>query len=427
MTRQKDRCRPEVKSPTADGPAQRFTITMNTHRLPSLLVVVVLIISLVSNVRCAYNHGDETNYLANFDQTIASSYAAIDDGGLAPQGLLSQCKGPQILDFSFAVEIIVQPDDPSTGIVSASSVQDQCSTTSATDGNPNICVVPSGVQLLMTSSLIVDALVVRGQLYWRDVDHSQVGDQWLCAGFVAIESEGQFIMNVQDAAKTSWIYIMDNGAIHPIGGSRYFGGVTSHDDTTSNGPVVKIKGRTLSRTWSLLSAPFVAGQSTLKLLHSPLRMGWKVGDRVGISSTAPSSAGTGQTFTIVALDDSGDITLDGTGDQDHRADFYPPTKLGEIDSSDPYAAALLSAEVVNLSRNVIVTGDDYRHIPCDAGLPEAVNGEQTSTQGCRCASFRTHCTVGLHTAQMHAGSMSIQSARVEKCGQRGIEVRLHWK
>ena len=277
----------------------------------------------------------------------------------------------------------------------------------------------------MTSSLVVDALVVQGHLFWRDVDQVQVGDQWLCAGFVAMESEGQFIMNVQDAAKTSWIYIMDNGAIHPIGGSRYFGGVASHDDTTSNGPVVKIKGRTLSRTWSLLSAPFATGQSTLKLLHSPLRMGWQVGDRVGISSTAPSSAGTGQTFTITALDDSGEVTVDGTGDQDHRADFYPPTKQGEIDSSDPYAAAILSAEVVNLSRNIIITGDDYRHVPCDAGLPEAVSGEQTSTQGCRCATFRTKCTVGLHTAQMHAGSMSIQSVRVEKCGQRGIEVRMH--
>ena len=154
-------------------------------------------------------------------------------------------------------------------------------------------------------------------------------------------------------------------------------------------------------------------------------MGWQVGDRVGISSTAPSSAGTGQTFTITALDDSGEVTVDGTGDQDHRADFYPPTKQGEIDSSDPYAAAILSAEVVNLSRNIIITGDDYRHVPCDAGLPEAVSGEQTSTQGCRCATFRTKCTVGLHTAQMHAGSMSIQSVRVEKCGQRGIEVRMH--
>lgn len=393
---------------------------MNAHRLSPLLLVVVLFISLISNVRCAYNHGDETNYLANFDQMIASSYAAIDDGGLAPQGLISQCKDRQILDFSFAVETIVQPDDPSTGIVSASSVQDQCST-----GNPNICIVPSGVKLLMTSSLVVDALVVQGHLFWRDVDQVQVGDQWLCAGFVAMESEGRFIMNVQDAAKTSWIYIMDNGAIHPIGGSRYFGGVASHDDTTSNGPVVKIKGRTLSRTWSLLSAPFATGQSTLKLLHSPLRMGWQVGDRVGISSTAPSSAGTGQTFTITALDDSGEVTVDGTSDQDHRADFYPPTKQGEIDSSDPYAAAILSAEVVNLSRNIIITGDDYRHVPCDAGLPEAVSGEQTSTQGCRCATFRTKCTVGLHTAQMHAGSMSIQSVRVEKCGQRGIEVRMH--
>jgi hypothetical protein len=392
---------------------------MSNHRLTALHV---LLLSLISSVRCAYNHGDETQYLANFDQMAASSYAAIDDDSVAPVGLISQCKDSNILDFSFATEIIVRPDDPSTGTVSATSAQDQCSTASAI-GNPTICIVPEGVRLLMTSSLVVDALVVRGQLYWRDTEHVQVEDQWLCAGFIAVESQGHFVMNVQDATKTSWIFVMNNGAVHPIGGSRFFGGVASHDGMTSS-PVIEIKGRTLSRTWSLLSEPLNAGQNKLNLLHSPLRMGWQVGDRIGVASTAPSSAGTGQTFLITALADDGTVTLDGNADRNHRADFHPPTKLGETDASGSYAAALLSAEVVNLSRNIIITGDEYRQVPCDPSLPEAVDGEQTSTQGCRCASFRTQCTLGLHTAQMHAGTMSIKSARVEKCGQRGIEVRL---
>lgn len=83
--------------------------------------------------------------------------------------------------------------------------------------------------------------------------------------------------------------------------------------------------------------------------------------------------------------------------------------------------ALLSSEVVNLSRNIVITGDDFKHIPCDSSLPEAVAGEETSTIGCRCASFRSTCTMGLHTAIMHGGESRITNTRIEKCGQRGVE------
>jgi hypothetical protein len=80
---------------------------------------------------------------------------------------------------------------------------------------------------------------------------------------------------------------------------------------------------------------------------------------------------------------------------------------------------LKSAEVINLERNIIITGDDFTQIACDPGLPEAVAGEETSVLGCRCSSFRTTCTMGLHTIQMHGGLARIQNTRVEKCGQRG--------
>ena len=81
--------------------------------------------------------------------------------------------------------------------------------------------------------------------------------------------------------------------------------------------------------------------------------------------------------------------------------------------------ALRSAEVVNLSRNVVITGDDFVHVGCDPTLLEAVEGEQTSTMGCKCASFRSKCTVGMHTAMMNGGSARIQNTRIERCGQRG--------
>ena len=90
--------------------------------------------------------------------------------------------------------------------------------------------------------------------------------------------------------------------------------------------------------------------------------------------------------------------------------------------SSTQQVGIQSPEVVNLSRNVIITGDDFEHVDCDPSLPEAIPGEQTSLDGCRCADFpRTKCTVGLHTMQKGGGVQKIHNTRVEKCGQRGIE------
>ena len=102
------------------------------------------------------------------------------------------------------------------------------------------------------------------------------------------------------------------------------------------------------------------------------------------------------------------------------------SKIAEYDHDAAFkyganSPALLSSEVINLSRNIVITGDDFKHVDCDSSLPEAVPGEQTSTEGCRCASFRTKCTMGLHTAIMHGGEARITNTRIEKCGQRGVE------
>lgn len=69
----------------------------------------------------------------------------------------------------------------------------------------------------------------------------------------------------------------------------------------------------------------------------------------------------------------------------------------------------------------MITGDEFKHVPCDPNLPEAIPGEETSVLGCRCSSFRSQCTMGLHTAAMHGGEASIQNTRIERCGQRGVE------
>ena len=138
----------------------------------------------------------------------------------------------------------------------------------------------------------------------------------------------------------------------------------------------------------------------------------RVGDRIGVSPTETKATGFGEEFTIVDIDDKGSLYLDKTAQYNHAATFVPPPPKGNV-------PALMSAEVVNLSRNIVITGDDFKQVPCQSNLPESVPGEQTSVLGCRCSSFRTHCTIGLHTAAMHGGSVRIQNTRIERGGQRG--------
>lgn len=146
----------------------------------------------------------------------------------------------------------------------------------------------------------------------------------------------------------------------------------------------------------------------------------RVGDRIGVSPTADLAKGSGEEFTIVGIDPIvGSLVLDKPALYNHGASLVPPYYDGGGGSGDSVVPALMSAEVVNLSRNVVITGDEFRHVGCDSSLPEAVDGEQTSVLGCRCSSFRSKCTVGLHTAMMNGGSARIQNTRIERCGQRG--------
>ena len=91
--------------------------------------------------------------------------------------------------------------------------------------------------------------------------------------------------------------------------------------------------------------------------------------------------------------------------------------------------ALMAAEVINLSRNVVLTGDDFRHIACDKSLSKSIPG--SSDQGCRCSQARSKCTLGMHTVMMRSdegtqagmqsnGLINMRHVRIEKCGQRGI-------
>ena len=344
---------------------------------------------------------------------MEASYSQVDDLSnenlnKPPQDLLDQCKNRGYVNPTR--EVTVNSGGRS---VSAFSVQSQCGTNADT-----ICIIPDGLTLKMDGNLNVGALIVRGVLEWTISTQSSSSDQFLCGGYVVVENNGFFEMdlNSNTSNKKGWIYIKNNGAVHPELRSRSFGTSKQRYSSVDN-PTMEIRGRDLSRTWSLLSEPLYPGMNTMKLLHDPAQMGWKVGDRLGISPTESRAQGWGQDVRIVDIQNDGTITLNENINNYHRADF-------EIGNNNAVGAnnaspALLSAEIVNLSRNIIITGDDFEEVQCDPNLPEAVGGEQTSVLGCRCASFRNKCHVGLHTMQKFGGVTKIENIRVEKCGQRG--------
>ena len=146
-----------------------------------------------------------------------------------------------------------------------------------------ICVVPAGLTLTLDASLNVGALIVRGAVRWDDATQT-APQQWLCAGYVAVEPGGLFNLTVLNAE--AFVYIKDNSAYHPqlatqtcAGGgadgadgpcpplgARAFGGV---------GTTIEVAGRPLRRTWSLLAKPAAVGSTSLSLLHDPQAMGWR--------------------------------------------------------------------------------------------------------------------------------------------------------
>ena len=132
-----------------------------------------------------------------------------------------------------------------------------------------------------------------------------------------------------------WIHLQTYFIIH------------SHAMLPTDYPIIDIKGRELKRTWSVLANPIKIGDDSIKLMHNPNLMGWRVGDRLGISPTEVRATGIGEEFHILAIDIvKGVITLDNTAQYQHDASFVAPQEANQ-------SPALMSAEVVNLSRNIL--------------------------------------------------------------------------
>eukprot|EP00957_Ditylum_brightwellii_P092452 7040309-Ditylum_brightwellii.AAC.1 len=337
----------------AGGKAKVF----NSAAVSSSCLFFVAILLFGTSIHSAHGgflQGSEPDYLSNFDSIVSASYAVIDDSSVAPAELLSRCQAKQQGPAPTREVTVI---NVGSNVISAASVEAQC-------GSDSVCIVPSGVTMLMDDDLDVSALVVRGEVEWTDATQNGAPHRYLCAGYIAVEGHGSFYMNLQQDGM-GWVYIKDNGAQHPMLRSRAFGTAGNGSDN----PTVEINGREMKRTWTLLDQPFNIGDTIMKLMHDPARMGWRVGDRIGIAPTKSGADVKGQTFRVIALTDNG-LQLDQPSIDDHSAQFLPGNN----------SPLLQSAEVVNLSRNIVITGDDFSHVPCSSSLPESVLGEQTSVE-----------------------------------------------
>ena len=230
------------------------------------------------------------------------------------------------------------------------------------------CAVPAGETWLLDVSLDVETLTISGILKW---DQSKA-DIELRASYILVEAGGQLMIGsvASPMELPATVYITNGPHRHPKLGRRFLGGFG----------IIEIHGRPLRRTWSLLSQTVAPGQRVLQLKHDPAEMGWQPGDRIGLATT---SRGQSTVHHIASLA-SKQLTLLEPVEDEHWGGHK------EIAGR----SFELAAEVVNLERTVLITGD---HEDIEVSME------------------------GLHTIQAGgSGYMDLRYSRVEYCGQRPV-------
>lgn len=231
------------------------------------------------------------------------------------------------------------------------------------------CVIPSGETWLVDSSAHFETLTIEGTLEW-DITKDNLQ---LRAGYVLVASGGHLKIGTQDnpMERRATVYITRNDHMHNVLGKRFLGGVGSG--------VIDIHGRKLERTWTLLTSTGFPQQSVLQLKDDPAAMGWRQGDRIGVATT---NQGESTVHTITSLG-AKSVTIEPPLRHEHWGGFR------EIEGH----RFEMAAEIVNMERSVVITGDhdDF---------------EQTLE--------------GLHTIMTGTGYMDMRYARVEWCGQRPV-------
>ena len=230
-------------------------------------------------------------------------------------------------------------------------------------------VISRSQSVVLEGNAEAASVTVRGNLLFGNGRPSV-----LSAGFIVAEGpEGRIDVGSEDspAPAGSTIFIRNNGRSHSHLGKRSFGSFRS-------GASFHVHGEKMRKTWMLLSSTARAGDRSVVLDDNASTAGWKVGDRIAIAPTTSypkfdfdSSA---EVFTLTQVDGSR-VYLDGPIRQSKAG--YPSRKV--------------QAEVINLSRSVLITGDNF------------------DSSG--------H---GLHVVAHSGGEGVVSYARIERGGQHGL-------
>ena len=218
-----------------------------------------------------FGRGDEVMFLDKYNDLISDSYQAT-----RPTSLNEKCSGKGAVDFKGSVFSVTAGQS-----MKASALPSWCGTACALS-------VEAGGALVMDASLELYSLTVEGSLEWTASTQSAT-EQWLCAGFAVVQGDGTFELDLADPNKRAYVFITANGARHEVLGERVFGGDASTGGGGSGaGPTLKVSGRPMGRTWSLLSVAGGEGDEEIQLMHDPHAMGWAVGDRLVVYPPLPS-------------------------------------------------------------------------------------------------------------------------------------------
>ena len=218
---------------------------------------------------------------------------------------------------------------------------------------------------------------------------------WLRAYFILIEAGGEWVVGTEDAPMNNLatIFIKTPVNWNPFGGNA---GLGYHDSLGSRfivgkaGSSMIMHGRPLDRTWTLLASNSAAGSSVLNVKHDPDAMGWQVGDEIGIATTTRTDS----PRRFITAIDGNSITIDEPLLHTHWG--------GMRDLAGGFSLEM-AAEVINLQRSIVITGDD----------------EDFLTQGSSKYLLGWHG--GSFEAEDHNDSVyDIRYIRTDNCGQKNI-------
>ena len=292
------------------------------------LLFLIFIIFVQSNAQfTGFNQVDQYLYLQRWNQIQSYSYQEP-----LPFDLAASCKSAVASPIQSYLNLTVISLN---GNFTSATFQSLC-------GSTNLCELSEGSTLTMNGNLNVAAIRVLGTIIWDETSQKQP-IQWLCAGYVVVERNGIFKLSMNSNLQKAYVYIKNNGALHPGLRTRVFGGYNR--DLTIDGPMIDVEGRKMARTWSLLYKTVPIGANKIQLIHNPRDMGWRVGDRILIAPTTRGSSGYAESYKIKAINtvDNAIILDSGVTNQVFNANI-----LHNGTSESP--VAIMSAEVINLSR-----------------------------------------------------------------------------